>query len=96
MKIIFSGPVYNSSHSPAFFMAKKETFRLPYYQQNFPSHQRYSLLNNVESSDEKKHRRMLGVFCKSVCFILLFLSFIMVLVTVSIFLSKGIKSELSV
>ena len=77
-------------------MAKKETFRLPYYQQNFPSHQRYSLLNNVESSDEKKHRRMLGVFCKSVCFILLFLSFIMVLVTVSIFLSKGIKSELSV
>ena len=78
-------------------MAKKENFRLPYYQQQFPSHQsqRYSLLNNVESSEEKKHRRMLGGFCKSVCFILLFLSFIMVLVTVSIFLSKGIKNEVT-
>ena len=82
-------------------MAKKENFRLPYYQQQLPSHQsqsqsrRYSLLNNVESSEQKKHRRMLGVFCKSVCFILLFLSFIMVLVTVSIFLSKGIKNEVT-
>lgn len=97
-KLFFQGPVYNSSHSPAFFMAKKDNFRMPYFQQQLPIHQspRYSLLNNVESNDEKKHRRMLGAFCKSVCFILLFLSFIMVLVTVSIFLSKGIKSEVSV
>ena len=39
---------------------------------------------------------MLGVFCKSVCFILLVLSFIMVLVTVSIFISKGVKNDVSV
>ena len=42
---------------------------------------------------KRRERKLVGLLCKATCFILLFLSFLMVLVTVSIFLSKGIKNE---
>jgi len=89
-----SGPLFSSSHSSAFLLAKKENFKLPYYH-GPASFQRYSRLDDKCTLDaaDKKQRKMLSMFCKSVCFILLFLSFIMVLVTVSIFLSKGIKND---
>ena len=41
-----------------------------------------------EGEDNEKNNGLLSVFCKSFCFVLLLLSFVMVIVTVSIFLSK--------
>ena len=87
-----SGPYYTSNYSPAIMFAKKDNFSLSSYYQHHPgSSHRYSRLHDRIS--EKKQKKMFALFCKSICFILLLLSFIMVLVTVSIFLSKGINRK---
>ena len=51
--------------------------------------------NDINIDKDKKHRPCV-VFCKSVCFLLLLVGLVMVVVTVSIFLTRGKRRMINV
>jgi len=88
----YPDPFYSSAHSPAWILAQKDYFKFSYHQHS-PQTQNFFCSKVQDPFDDKKQKKLLTAFCKSICFILLVFSFILVIITVSVLLTKDIKTK---